>query len=95
MRFLKYTIILILVLLGAAFLIAGAGGEIPLLEYGDVKAHGLPVGFGFLIVAVLIAKFWDTTATTTHTIEKEYSPDGVLTKIREKFERRHRATPDQ
>ena len=86
MRFLKYILLLILVLLGALFLFAGVGGEIPMLEYKDVKATGLPVGAVFLIAAILLAKFWDVTSRTTYTTEKEYFPDGTLKKIKEIFD---------
>ena len=86
MRFLKYILLFILVLLGALFLFAGLGGEIPMLEYKGVKATGLPVGAVFLIVAVLLAKFWDVTSRTTHTTETEYFPDGTIKKIKNIFD---------
>jgi hypothetical protein len=86
MRVLKLLVIILLVLLGAAFLYAGVGGEIPMLEYKSLKATGVPIGVVFLIAAVLIARHWEVSTTTSHVTEKEYGPGGVLTRIKETIE---------
>jgi hypothetical protein len=83
MRFFKVLVIILLVLIAAVFLAAGLGADIPQLEYSSAKAYGVPVGVVFLIAAVLIAKFWDVTVSTTHTIEKETTDGGVITKIKD------------
>ncbi|MFB9261862.1 hypothetical protein ACFFWD_01535 [Bradyrhizobium erythrophlei] len=72
----KFFVILIAVLLGAAFLYAGVGGVIPMLEYEGAKAYGVPIGIVFLVVAVLLAKFWVPTSRTTYTTEYEYRSGG-------------------
>ena len=88
MRVLKLLLVLFVVLLGALFLAAGLGGAIPMLEYGDAKAYGLPVGAGFLIVAALIAIFWKVTSKSKHTLERTVTrPDGVTIRTREIIDR--------
>jgi hypothetical protein len=66
----KFVTILIAVLLGAAFLYTGVGGQIPLLEYQGAKAYGIPIGIVFLVLAVLLGKFWVPSSKTTHTREE-------------------------
>jgi hypothetical protein len=71
----KFVAILLAVLLGAAFLYSGVGGEIPLLEYKGAKAYGIPIGIVFLVLAVLLGKYWVPSSKTTHTTEKiDYGP---------------------
>lgn len=73
----KFVAILIAVLLGAAFLYTGVGGEIPMLEYEGAKAYGVPIGIVFFVLAVSLAKFWVPTSKTTYITENEtYGPDG-------------------
>ena len=83
MRLLKLCLIIFLILLGAYFLAAGLGGNIPMLEYGDAKAYGLPIGAAFLIVAVLIAAFWKISSKTKRTTERTITRGDTKITIKE------------
>jgi hypothetical protein len=83
MRILKVLVIILLVLIAAAFLMAGLGASIPVIEYQGAKAYDLPVGALFLIAAVLLAVFWDVSVTTTRIREEEITRDGVISKVKE------------
>ena len=58
MRLLKYSIILGSLALAVFFLCSRVGTSIPSLKYKDFELTDIPIGFGFLVFAVAIARFW-------------------------------------
>jgi hypothetical protein len=80
--FLKFLTIIICVLIGATFIAWGFGATIPVVEYKGVTVRDVPVGFGFLVLALLLAKYWEVSSNTKHMIVS----DGPFGKITETFE---------
>jgi len=66
MGFLKFSIVVLSLLVGTVFLAAGLGVELNILEFNGLKTYGIPIGVAFLIFGVAIAKFWVITEKTTH-----------------------------
>lgn len=54
----KYALIAILLFLGASFLYAGMGTNIPVVELPGVTAYGVIIGITFILFALIVARFW-------------------------------------
>jgi predicted tellurium resistance membrane protein TerC len=54
----KYALIAILLFLGASFLYAGMGTNLPMIELPGVTAYGVMVGIMFILFALIVARFW-------------------------------------
>ncbi len=91
MGFLKFLVIVLCIAIGAIFLASGLGATIPLVEFKDVTAHQVPVGFGFLGLAALIAKFWVISSVTESTTTTQ--TDGGVTTKTTKIERKSIRAP--
>ncbi len=65
--FLKWLLVLGLLVAGAFFLATGLGVQIPLVEYKGLTAHGVPAGIALLVAGVALAVLWKITSTTTTT----------------------------
>jgi hypothetical protein len=50
---------------GVALLVAGLGGNVPLIKFREAAAYGVPAGIGVMLVGVLLAAFWKVSSTTT------------------------------
>ena len=81
----KIVAVLGLTLSGVFFLLVGAGAKIPSVKFKGFEAFNLPAGFGLLLVAFLIGKYWKVShrITTTGITETRY-PDGTTTTTTEK-----------
>jgi hypothetical protein len=64
MRAIKYILIVLLLFAGVSFFYAGMGINIPEVEYGKVTSYGVPLGMTLLLVAVMMARFWEDGAST-------------------------------
>jgi len=54
----KYALITILLFLGASFLYAGMGTDIPMVELSGVTSYGVIIGITFILFALMVARFW-------------------------------------
>ena len=59
MRAFKYTLITLSLLAGVSFFYAGMGIDIPAVRYRDVTSYGVPLGIVFIVLAVVLAGFWE------------------------------------
>jgi hypothetical protein len=64
MRVVKYILIALSLFVGVSFFYAGMGINIPEVEYGNVTSYGVPVGMTFLVLAVMMARFWEDRASS-------------------------------
>jgi hypothetical protein len=64
MSTIKYGLIALSPFLGASFLYAGTGTNIPLVEYGNVASYGVPVGVALLLLAMTIAQLWSDSTSS-------------------------------
>jgi hypothetical protein len=55
----KYVLITLSLLAGVSFFYAGMGTEIPEVQFRNVAAYGVPLGITFIVLAVLLAGFWE------------------------------------
>jgi predicted type IV restriction endonuclease len=64
MRAVKYILIALSLFVGVSFIYAGMGINIPAVEYRNVTSYGVPVGMTFLLLAVMMARFWEDHASS-------------------------------
>jgi hypothetical protein len=76
MFIIKALIIIICVAVGAVFLAESLGVTVPLVQFKGITAHEVPVGIGFLVLAAVIAIFWEVRTDTEET--KTTQPDGTF-----------------
>jgi hypothetical protein len=64
MRAIKYILIALSLFVGVSFFYAGMGIDIPEVEYRNVSSYGVPVGMTFLLLAVMLARFWEVGSSS-------------------------------
>lgn len=82
-RMLKFILLLFLCVTGIVCVIGGFGVPLPLVKYKEISAYGLPAGFGFLLIAVLFARFWKVKSQKTVKTEITKSHNGTTRKTTE------------
>jgi|HubBroStandDraft_3_1064219.scaffolds.fasta_scaffold2303393_1 hypothetical protein len=65
MRALKYILITLSLFAGVSFFYAGVGIEIRELQYRDIASYGVPLGIIFIVLAVVLAGFWEDRQSPT------------------------------
>jgi hypothetical protein len=58
MRAIKYVFVTLSLLVGVSFFYAGMGIDIPEVEFAGVTSYGAPLGIALIVLAVLVAGFW-------------------------------------
>jgi hypothetical protein len=59
MRAVKYAFVTLLLFAGVSLFYAGMGVDIPEVEFRDVTSYGAPLGMAFIVLAVVLAGFWN------------------------------------
>lgn len=58
LAFLKWFLVLIVMLAGIGLLLAGLNVEVPLIKFKGLEAQGVPVGLIVMGIGVALAYFW-------------------------------------
>lgn len=92
--FMKWILVLALLVTGAIFLVGGLGVEIPIVKYKGLEAQGVPAGIGFLVVGVALAAFWKVKTTRIEEDRRlDISSDGSSTSTVKRTETRNSFRP--
>ncbi len=59
MRVLKFVVIALLFLVGAAFVYDGMGLEYHIFNHTLILNHGIALGIALIVVGAMLAKYWD------------------------------------
>jgi hypothetical protein len=94
MVFLKWILVLGLLVAGVLALLAGLGVGVPFVKYEGLEAHGVPAGGVILIAAIALAFFWKITVKIKTTVEKTSPGGGSIRSIRE-VTRKYWREPDE
>jgi hypothetical protein len=87
MRFLKWVLVLGLLVVGVVFLLAGVGATIPLIKFKELEAHGVPIGLGVIGAGVLLAWLWPVSKRVVEIeITEIVAPDGTVTRNESRVE---------
>jgi hypothetical protein len=54
----KYILVTLALFAGVSFFYAGMGIDIPEVGFGGVPSYGVPLGIAFIVLAVVVARFW-------------------------------------
>ncbi|HEY3638419.1 MAG TPA: hypothetical protein VGK90_09735 [Rhizomicrobium sp.] len=65
MRTVKYILVSLSLFAGVSFFYAGMGIEIPEVQFGDVTSYGVPLGIALIVLAVVVAGFWQERPSTS------------------------------
>jgi hypothetical protein len=61
MKLLKLIAVTLSPLVGVFFVYEGLGAEFRMPDFEHLGAYGIPIGITFLVLGVVIAKFWTIT----------------------------------
>jgi hypothetical protein len=65
MRAVKYVLITLSLLAGVSFFYAGMGINIPEVATQNVTSYGVPLGAALLVLAVVLAGFWQDAPSSS------------------------------
>jgi hypothetical protein len=80
---LKFSLVLVLLVVGTIFLLEGLGADITALKYEGLEGHGVPVGIALLLGGIALARLWKVrhthTVVETRKVEPTRSNRNVVT----------------
>lgn len=58
LAFMKWSLILVLILTGLFFTLTGFGVDVPVVQWKGFEANNLPAGIAILLIGLAVAYFW-------------------------------------